>query len=127
MSYAAGLFLAIVAVGVAILLAVQVNEYLRGRSLLTPPHFLLRIVTGICLILVVGGIYAGALWRFGTPWTELAYWTSLLLAAVLVALLATVDLRMMERAKHRKRAELYRRLAEAEAHLRRPKDKDDDA
>lgn len=125
MSYAAGIFLAVVAVCVAVMVTLQVYEYLRGRSLLLGPrHLFLRLGTGVGLVLIICCIYAGVLLDFPTPVTEMVFWAGLLLAAALVAGLAIVDLRMVEQAKHRKKAELYRHLAETEAQLRSPRDRE---
>ena len=118
MSYAAGVFLAIVAACVAIMIAVQVHEYVRGRTLLSPRHFALRMAAGALLLLVITGIYAGMLLPFGSPLTELAYWLGLVVVAVGAGFMAALDLRVLERVKHQQRAELYRSLAEDEARLR---------
>ncbi len=123
MSYAAGVFLAVVAVCVAVMITVQVYEFLRGRSLLLGPrHLALRLGTGLGLVLIICCIYAGVLLTFPTPLAEMVYWGGLLVAAGVVAGLAVFDLRMVEQAKHQKKAELYRQLAETEARLRGPRD-----
>ncbi|MGD9520099.1 MAG: hypothetical protein AB7W28_11365 [Armatimonadota bacterium] len=123
MSYAAGVFLAIVGACVATLLAVQVEEYVHGRSLLTPRHLALRLVTGLLLLLVIVGVFIGVLWPFHSALNELFYWFGLLLGACAVAFLAILDLRIVDRVKHQRRAELYRRIAEAEAQLRSRKER----
>jgi hypothetical protein len=119
MSYAAGIFLAVIAVCAAIMMTVQLVEYLRGRSLLTRRHLALRLLTGVLLVGIVAGIYAGVLIRFPSPLAELAYWGSVVVFLGVVILLGLTDLRMLERVVHQRRAQLYRQLAEAEEQLRR--------
>jgi len=121
MNYAAGVFLALVAAGMAIMLALQVLQFATGRTVLTFKHLLLRLASGLLMLLVIASIYVGVAWDFSHPLYELVYWAGVLGASAAVAGLAVVDLRWVERAKHRQRAELYRRLAEVEAELRQAK------
>lgn len=125
MSYSAGVLLAILAAAIAIMVAVQINEYVRRRSILTPAHFALRLVSGLLLLVLIGAIYLGAAVEFASRVGELVYWSALLLGAAAVAALAVLDLRLLERIKHQRRAELYRRLADAEEELRRTMGEDE--
>ncbi len=119
MSYVAGVALGVLACVVAIMAVLQLYEYLRGRSLLTRRHLILRLAVAAMMLLAVGCIYAGAVIPFARIWHELLYWCTVVLLLVIVTILALVDLRMVERVKHQRRAELYRQLAEIEHSLRR--------
>ena len=119
MSYAAGVILGILACVVVLMALLQVHEYLRGRSLLTRRHLILRLTVAGLMLLAVGCIYVGVVIPFPGVWHELAYWCVLFILLITVTILALVDLRMLERVKHERRAELFRQLAEIEDTLRR--------
>lgn len=119
MSYAAGVILGVLALVMILMAALQVFEYLRGRSLLTRRHLILRVAVAVLMLLSVACIYAGVVINFPAIWHAILYWCALLLMLLLVTILALIDLRMVERIKHQRRAELFRQLAEIEDTLRR--------
>ena len=119
MSYVAGVALGLLACVVVIMAVLQVHEFLRGRSLLTKGHLILRIVVAALLLLSIICVYGGVVIPFPGVWHELAYWCGVLVLLLVVAILAVVDLRMVERVSHQRRAELFRKLAEIEETLRR--------
>ena len=118
MPYVAGVALLAVCVAIATMMALQALSFLRGRSIITRQHFLLRMASGTLLMAVIVGIFGGCIIHFSTPLRELAYWAAVVVAAVGVAGLALADLRLTERAVHLRRAELYSQLSKLEDQLR---------
>jgi putative copper export protein len=121
-SYTGGVILGILAVGILVLAAAQISEYWRKHTIISPRQFALRMVMAVLLLATIGGIYMGALVRWPSPVAELGYWIALMVVACVIVLLAMRDLRMLERVRHQRRAELFRRLADLEETLREPKD-----
>lgn len=119
MSYAAGVFLGVVACAISILAFLQVYEYLRGRSLLTRRHLFVRVAAAVLMLAAIAGIFAGVLIELPSPLAKLAYWCGVMGLVLAVFVLAFIDLRMLELVKHQRRAELFRKLAEVEDALRR--------
>ncbi len=123
MSHASQVLLSLMALGVVVLAAVQAIEYLGGRSIIGRGQFLLRMAMALLLLGCIGGIFVGPAIPWSSRWSELAYLMGLLVAAVVVAILALIDLRWCERLRHRRRAELFRTLADIEETLRKPEDR----
>ena len=126
MSYTGGVILGILAAAVFALAVTQISEYVRRHSIITPKQFALRMLMAVLLLAVIGGIYVGAVFSQKGAWLgplgQALYWTALLLVACVIVVLAMHDLRMLERVRHQRRAELFRRLADLEESLREPKD-----
>ena len=59
MAYAAGVILLVMGVVIGIAMALQINAFTRGRSIISPRQLGLRIVCGVLLLIIVGMIYYG--------------------------------------------------------------------
>lgn len=120
MSYATGVGLAVLAVIIVISALVQVSQYRRGQQLISSRQLALRLVMA-CLLLSIIGLSFWAAVYFNVqqePWAEIIFWLMLMLLAVVVIVLALVDLRQVRRAQHRARAELYQRMAQLQREIK---------
>jgi len=92
----------------------QVLQYRRGAQLITRGQLILRLVTAVVLLAIIGLIFFGVLHAWANPLDELIFWSALTLLAVLVIFLAMADLRLLEKQRHIMQAELYRAIQVAQ-------------
>ena len=118
MSYASGVILACLAMGVIIAMAHQVWSYLRGQHIISRRQFILRLTNGVLLLLTIGLIFLGALYRFSDLRLGLLFLSALAVLPLVVIVLAWLDLRELQRTRHERQAELYRNLAQLQQELR---------
>lgn len=122
MSYAAGVILACLGMGIVIGMIHQAWTYLRGLTMLSRRQFGLRLTTGVLLLVCVGMIFYAALYPPSTPVVALSYWGILTLLPLLAIILAWLDLKELARTRHQRQAELYRGLADLERELQARRD-----
>jgi hypothetical protein len=131
MGSGAYVFVAIAALVIFFAALSQVLAYRRGQSLLTPPHLLLRMGTGLLLLAVLGlsgwGLlgqahYSGAALTGAQRLTVLrgvaGYWTAVLLLLLGALVLALFDLRYVRAVQHRARAAMYEKMARLQAEIK---------
>ncbi len=120
MSYAVGVVLAIIAVIVIISALVQVSYYRHGKILISGTQLALRLVMAVLLLSIIGLSFFGPVYFSGRedPVAELIFWSLIVLLAVVVMVLAVVDLRQVRRAQHQARAKLYQHLAQLEREIK---------
>jgi drug/metabolite transporter (DMT)-like permease len=124
LSYPAGVLLMVAAVAIVIGAVLQVSQYVRGRHIITRGQLVLRLVTAVLLLGIIGMIFFGALFHWPTPLSELAFWSALTLLAVLVILLAASDLRQLERQRHIEQAAIYRAIQDLQDRGPKPEPKE---
>ena len=125
MSYAAGVFLLIVAMAIITGAMLQLSQYHRGHLLITKRQLILRLITAGLLLFIIGMIFFGVLYNWPSALSELGFWSILMLLAIVVIFLAFNDLRLVERERHLKQAELYRNVAKIQDISQKNKDKQD--
>lgn len=99
-------------------MAHQIWLYTRGHSLITRRQFVLRIVNGLLLLITIAMIFAGSAYRPQDLRVALLLWAVLTVLPLAVIVLALVDLREIQRVRHRRQAELYQHLAQLQSDLR---------
>jgi hypothetical protein len=122
-SYAGGVFLAILAVAVVTGALAHAASYRRGRLIITPLQFVLRMVTALLLLGIIAMIFGG--WvatARNNPLPALLLFTGAITLALAVLVIAMVDLRQVRLVRDLRQAELYLRAAKEAAQLpRKPK------
>jgi len=127
--YGAGVFLIAAAVAVVVMMVFQVLQYFHGRQLISGSHLILRVVTALVVLAIITGIFVGLLQFSDTEYLRahgalfIVYWSLLALGTVAVVILAMADYRLVERARHRAQAEIYRQMAELQESLARARQK----
>ena len=114
MNYVTGVGLAIAAVIIVLSVLVQVSQYRRGEQIISSLQLALRLLMAVLLLSIIGLSFFGAIY-FRThpqPLPEMIFWSMLVLLAMVVIVLALVDLRRVRRTQHQARAELYQRMAD---------------
>ena len=110
MSYAAGVLLLIAACAIVIGAVLQVLQYRRGEHIITHAQLVWRLITAVLLVTIIALIFFGALYRWPGPLAEMAFWSALVVLGIIVIFLAMHDLRLVERRRHIRQAELYRAM-----------------
>lgn len=110
MPYTAGVLLLIAAVAILTGAVLQVMQFRRGLQIITGGQLALRLITALVLLSVIGMIFFGFAYRWPGPLPQLIFWAVLTALAILVILLALLDLRLLERQRHLHQAQLYRLL-----------------
>jgi len=120
MSYVHLVVLACIAMAIIIGIVYQSLAYARGRLIISRRQFILRLITGVALLLTIAMIFYVPFLMQRSPDVRLllAYWGVLTLLPMIVVILAFLDLRELSRTRHRHQAELYRNLANLEQELR---------
>jgi hypothetical protein len=77
----------------------------------------LRLITAGLLLLVIAMAFWGSIHPWSSPAQALTYWSGLIVAAVLAAVLALVDLRQVRFTRDAQEAQLYVELARDAARL----------
>lgn len=86
--------LTIAAVVILVLIALQISEFYRGRSIISARQLGMRLVSGILLLVMLGLIYYGLHHSWDKPLIELIFWLIVaLFLPVMVIIVAVMDLR----------------------------------
>lgn len=110
MSYAAGVLLLIAACAIVIGAVLQVLQYRRGRHIITRVQLVWRLTTAVLLVIIIALIFLGVVYPWPDPVAELIFWSGLVLLGIIVIFLAMYDLRLVQRQRHIRQAELYRAM-----------------
>ena len=119
MSYATGVLLAAIAVGIVIAALVELSKYFRGQALISTGQLVLRLIMAALILAVIGLSFWGAV-HFRThpqPLTMALFWALVLVLTIVVIVLALADLHRVQAAQHRVRAEMYQRMADLRREL----------
>ncbi len=114
--YGVALTLAILAMMVLVLLAVEVQSFRRGRTLISRRRLTLRVVAGVLLLSLIIAVFLG-LFVLGLsdghrhPRMFLAYWSMCLLAAVALVWVMLADLQEVEDSAADRQREIWRDMA----------------
>ncbi len=114
--YAVATTLVVIGVMVLILLAVEIQSYRRGRTLITKRRLKLRIVAGALLLSLIAAVFLG-LFVLGLdsareqPQFFLAYWSGCLLAAIALVWVMLSDLQDVEDRFAQRQHEIWRDMA----------------
>jgi len=111
---AVGLLAAIV--GVLILLAVEARQWRTGRLLISRRHFVMRIIGGVLLAGLFGGIFWGlVILRLtepaGRPTLFLGYWLGCVVVAMGLIVLALAEMKEVRQGQRKRENELWRDIA----------------
>ncbi len=112
MTYTAGVGLLVAAMAVVTGAVLQILQYRAGRHIITRGQLVTRLLTAGLLLVVIGLIFFGVMYPWPGAVAELGFWTSLTVVAVVVIVLAVLDLRQVDRQKHIRQSELYRAIQE---------------
>ena len=112
MTYTSGLLLLVAAIAVIIGAVLQLLQYRRGRHIITRGQLALRLLAAALIVSIIGMIFFGSVYPWPNPLVELLFWSVLTLLAMAVIFVAMADLRMLERQRHLRQAELYRAIQE---------------
>jgi len=117
MAYAAGVILLVMAVVIGIAMALQINAFTRGRSIISPRQLGLRIVCGVLLLIIIGMIYYGLAREWTNPLHELIFWAALTLLPLMVIVVAYIDLKETQVIGELRQARLYTGALRAEQEI----------
>jgi len=116
--HAFSIVLLILIAGVIALLVAEVRRWRAGRLVLPRGRFILRVVTGVMLLVLLAGMVAGyevvlaAGFVKARPLFFLSYWMTCIVLAFGLVVLALVELRYVARAaKQKQEKELWRDVA----------------
>ena len=112
MSYTAGILLLVAALAVVVGAVVQILQYRRGDHVISRGQFVLRMVIALVLVSIIGGIFFFAVYEWTSPLSALIFGFVLIVITVVVLFLAVADLRLVDRQKHLRQAEIYRGIQE---------------
>ena len=88
------LVLTIAGVIILILIALQISEFYRGRSIISARQLGMRVASGLLLLTMLGLIYYGMNHAWDQPLVELIFWLIVaLFLPVMVIIVAIMDLR----------------------------------
>ncbi|MFP3903177.1 MAG: hypothetical protein ACLFWB_02925 [Armatimonadota bacterium] len=115
--------LSVAGVVILVALALQIDAYVRGRTIITARQLGMRIVCGVLLLLMIGLIYYGLRHTWDAPLTELLFWFIVtLFLPVMIVIVAFMDLReTTSRAKYHRAvllSEAWKAGQEAQAQAR---------
>jgi hypothetical protein len=86
--------LTIAGVVILVLIALQISEFYRGRSIISARQLGMRVVSGVLLVVMLGLIYYGVHHTWDRPIIELIFWLIVaLFLPVMVIIVAVMDLR----------------------------------
>ena len=108
--------LAILAMLVLVLLAVEIQSYRRGRTVISRRRLTLRIVAGCLLLSLLAAVFLG-LFVLGLRDAHLharfflVYWMSCLMGAIALVRVMLADLQEVEDHGARRRNEMWREMA----------------
>lgn len=125
MSYTAGVLLLVAACAVVIGAVLQVLQYRRGRHIISRAQLVWRLITAVLLVTIIALIFVGAVYPWPGPLAELTFWSVLIVLGIIVIFLAMHDLRLVERQRHIRQAELYRAMQDLQDLTARDKKKED--
>jgi len=114
--------LALVGLVLLIRLLVEWRRYAAGKHIITRRQIILRVVSGILLIVLLVLIGVGLRVNFGSATAVFVYWGVCLSMAFSAMIMALWDLRLLKRISGRRRAESYRRLSQYIRRLERGRD-----
>ncbi len=119
MAYTLGVILLVAGVVIAIVLALQVNAFMRGRTIISSRQLGLRIVCGVLLLVIIGMIYYGLSREWENPVHALVFWTILTLLPLGIIVVAYMDLKETQAIGELKQARLYTSALRAEQEARK--------
>jgi len=119
MAHVVGVILLVMAVVIGIAMALQINAFTRGRSIISPRQLGLRIVCGVLLLIIIGMIYYGLAHEWSDPLHELIFWTVLTLLPLMVIVVAYIDLKETQVIGELRQARLYTGVLRAEQEVRK--------
>lgn len=121
MTYVSGVILACFGMAIIIAMIHQAWIYWRGQSLVSRRQLILRICTGVLLLLTIVMIFYVTINPLHSARLALLYWSILTLLPLLSIILAWLDLRELVQMRHQQQAQLYRSLAELQQEIKRGK------
>lgn len=125
MSSVVGIILICLAIIIFIGMALQVQSYCRGRQLISRRQLVLRITSGLLLLLTIAMMFYVGFNRFTNPLHAMLFLSVLVVLPVVVFVLAWLDLRIVHREKHLRQAELYMKLALLQEEIAKKQSKDE--
>lgn len=114
--YAIAITLVVLAIMVLVLLAVEIQSYRRGRTIISRRRLKLRMVAGALLLSLLVAVFLG-LFVLGlregreNPRFFLAYWSGCLLAAIALMRVMLADLQEVEDRFTQRQHEIWRDMA----------------
>ncbi len=123
MTYTMGIFLAGAAAVILVMAVFQVLQYFHGRQLISGSQLALRILMALIVLAVTTGVFIGGYYFSdvehvrGRELLFVVYWSLLLIATFVLALLALKDYHLVQQARHRAQAKLYQQMAELQETL----------
>jgi len=119
--YAVGISLTILGLIVLVLLLLEIRSFQAGRTLITRRRLVLRVVAGLLLLALLVAVFVGVfILRLTAPQERpqlfLVYWTSCLLAAVVLVWIMLADLQEVENRYTERRQQIWRDMEEFVGH-----------
>ena len=99
--------LMVASVGVFVAVALQIHQFLRGRTIISARQLGLRIVCGVLLLVILAMIYYGLAHDWSDPVQALIFWAVLLFLAVLLFVVAFMDYKETTAIAGLRQAKLY--------------------
>jgi hypothetical protein len=129
MSTGGGVFLILAGVTILVMAVLQVLQYRRGGLLISSTQLVLRLLVAMIVLATIAGIFVGLL-HFNSvdsirnhELEFVVYWSVLLGAVFTVMVLAIVDYNLVQRAKHRAQADVYRQMSELQEIIARAQER----